>query len=287
MIRNNNYRFFILLIFCFVFFINFVVLSQNKETTTPLELPAFIIEGIEQLNVKSGMKQVATRPQALTIKELDSLNTYDKQAPALLAADKLPEHFVTNKHHRGFAAASYGVYNTPNVEAGYGFNVENFDIFTQAGFVYSGGDEKNSNYNKIYLDVNSDYIADEKFFIFGGSRTKTGFVLSTQNYNFYGYDANKYPQKDIDNYYDRNLNKFKFSVVSEGAYESILFNIGGDLNLLKVNNDALASKYTTGSGINNNYVRGFLEVKNYWQNFLVGGDIFLDFEKAAGNTVNF
>ncbi len=257
--------------------------AQEKEATKPIELPAFIIEGVEQLNVKSGIKQLPAKIAPLDTKELDSLNSFEKQQPSLLAPDPLPEHYVTKPMHKGFLKGSYGIFNTPEVVGGYGFEAANFDIFAQAGFNYSGGDAKNSEYNKFFLDVNSDYIADDKFFIFGGSRTRTGFVVNSQSYNFYGNNE----RPDNTNYYDRNLARFKFYVDSEGSHENLMFNVGGSLNIMNASNSSNASKYVIGNGIKNNYVQGFLTVKNYWQNFLVGGNVFIDFESVGGNSVNF
>lgn len=269
--------------FLVLFLFSLTAFAQENATTKPLELPAFIIEGVEQLNVKSGMKQLPARAPTLNAKELDSLNTYDKQSPALLEADKLPEKLIRSLYPKGFVKGSYGIFNTATIDAGYQFDAVGFDVFARAGFNYSGGDVLNSDYNKFYVDVNSDYIADEKFFIFGGSRTKTGFILQSQNYNLYGYEKNT---KEL-SHFDRNLTQFKFNVLSDGAYESFLFKVGANLNLLGIKHDENSYQYVTGNKLSNNYVRGFAEVKNYWKNFLLGGNILLDFESLGGNSINY
>lgn len=255
----------------------------EKETTKPLELPAFIIEGVEQHNLKSSIKQMPVRPNALNSKELDSLNTFEKLQPSLLVPEELPTHYVTNIYSKGYVTGSYGLFNTPELAAGYGFYLDRFDIFANAGLSYSGGDAANSENNKLFLNVRSNYIADEKFFIFGGSSTKVGLYLNSQNYNFYGYD--KYPANK--NYYDRNLMQAKFDVTSDGAFESVLFTVGGSANYITAANNSEASQYVVTKDLNNYYVRGFLTVKNYWKNFLVGGNIYLNIEDVLGSSLNY
>lgn len=280
---------YILILWCIIVNTAFIpIFSQDKENTKPLELPAFIIEGVEQLNVKSGMKQIASRPTPLDIKELDSLNTYDKQLPILLEADKLPEHYTTKNYSKGFIKGSYGVFNTPTIDAGYQFNIFNFDTYAKIGFNSSQGDEKYSNYNKFYININSDYIADDKFFIFGGSRTRTNIVFNTKSYNLYGFDKrdNYFIDKTTD-YFDRNYTQFKFNVESEGAYKSTIFNVGANLNLSKITNDKLIQQYTVGDAFSHHYLQGHANIKNYWKNFLINGSIFIDFESFAENTINF
>jgi hypothetical protein len=279
--KNNGLNYLIAILT--ILLANNLLFAQEKESAKPLELPAFIIEGVEQHNLKSSIKQMPARPSVLNSSELDSLNTFEKQQPTLLAADKLPTHYVTKPYKKGFLQASYGLFNTPELAAGYGFYLDRFDIFANAGFSLSNGDALNSEHNKFFLDINSNYIADEKFFIFGGSSTKTGILINSQNYNFYGYER----RPENTNYYDRNLTQAKFHVVSDGTFENVIFSVGGNANIIQTNNNSKAAKYVVGADLNNYFANGFLTVKNYWNNFLLAGNINLNFEDVAGNSLNY
>ena len=263
-----------------------------NETTKPLELPAFIIEGVEQHNLRSSIKQMPTRPTVLSQAELDSLNTFEKLQPTLLPAEELPSHYLTRQYSNGFVRGSFGLFNTPDIAAGYSFFLDNFDIFANAGFQMSNGDTTNSEYNKFFVDVSSNYIADEKFFIFGGSSTRTGVLFNSQSYNFYGLQQR--PRNT--NYFDRNLTQGKFYVVSDGAHENFMFSVGGSANYINAKNNSniiitnspnQRDKYAVGENINNILVDGFLTVKNYWKNFLLAGNVNLNFESVGGNSLNY
>ena len=262
-----------------------------QEYTKPLELPAFIIEGVEQYNIRTSIKQSPTKTSILTSTELDSLNTFEKQQPTLIPPSDLPAHYMSKTYTAGYINALYGIFNTPEVDAHYRFWADRFDIFASAGGSMTNGDALYSNNNKLFLDIRTNYIADEKFFIFGGSNTRTNLFFNTQNYNFYGYGVNPinkneiYPEKD---YYDRNITQAKFEVKSDGRHENVLFSVGGTANYTAINNAKNTdAKHLTPIDINNYYARGFLTIKNYWNNFLIGGNANINFESFAGTMINF
>ena len=267
----------------------FVVKINAQESTRPLELPAFIIEGVEQHNIRSSIKQSPKTTNALTSNELDSLNTFEKQQPTLIAPSELPAHYISKAYTAGYINASFGLFTTPEVDAHYRFWADRFDIFASAGGSMTQGDAPNSDNNKLFLDIRTNYIADEKFFIFGGSNTRTNLFINTQNYNFYGYGVNPpkptdvYPKKD---YFDRNLTQSKFEVESDGNFESAIFSIGGAANYITTSNQAEA-KHLISNSVNNYYARGFLTIKNYWNNFLIGGNAKINFENVAGTNINY
>jgi len=284
MLTIKKINFFAILLVCLP-----TILFSSQETTRPLELPAFIIEGVEQHNIRSSIKQMPRKTTPLTQHELDSLNTFEKQQPTLLPIEKLPAHYIQTTYTEGFLKASYGLFNSPEFAAGYRFFADRFDIFATVGFAFSDGDALFSNNNKLFLDLRSNYIADEKFFIFGGSNTHTNLFLNTQNFNFYGYGVNPlstkeiYPDKD---YYDRTLTQAKFEVESEGNYDNFLFSVGGKANYISASHNTTALHLLT-DNISNYYARGFLNVKNYWRNFLVGGNININLENANGFNQNY
>ena len=268
-------------------FLTSVIYAQ--ETTKPLELPAFIIEGVEQHNIRSSIKQAPEKTNSLTSNELDSLNTFEKQQPTLIPPSELPAHYISKIYTAGYINASFGLFTTPELDAHYRFWADRFDIFASIGASMTQGDATYSDNNKLFLDIRSSYIADEKFFIFGGSNTRTNLFLNTQNYNFYGYGVNSttknevYPQKD---YFDRNITQVKFEVESDGSHESIIFSVGGKANYISTSNHSEAKHILT-KDIDNYYARGFLTVKNYWKNFLVGGNAKLNIENVGGTMLNY
>jgi hypothetical protein len=115
--------------------------------------------------------------------------------------------------------------------------------------------------------------------------------LNIQNYNFYGWYGVQPPNsKDAypatKNYYDRNLTQAKFEIESEGSAENVLFSVGGAANYITANNNTSATHLLT-QDITNYYARGFLTIKNYWKNFLIGGNINLNLESVADNAQNY
>ena len=276
----------IIYIFILLFFASKV---HAQESTKPLELPAFIIEGVEQHNIRSSIKQIPQKTNVLTSEELDSLNTFEKQQPTLIPPSELPAHYISKTYTAGYINASFGLFTTPEVDAHYRFWADRFDIFASAGGSMTQGDALYSDNNKLFLDIRSSYIADEKFFIFGGSNTRTNLFLNTQNYNFYGYGVNStnknevYPQKD---YFDRNLTQAKFEVESEGNFDNTTFSVGGIANYITTSNYS-GAKHLIANNLNNYYARGFLTIKNYWKNFLIGGNAKLNFENVGGTMLNY
>ncbi|MDR0927373.1 MAG: hypothetical protein LBO69_06355 [Ignavibacteria bacterium] len=268
--------------------LNILAQEPKQETTKPLELPVFIIEGVEQHSLRSSIKQMPEKIAPLTSQELDSLNTTEKLQPTLLRADRLPEHYVTNWYSTAYLKASYGLFNTPDISAGCRLWIDRFDIAAFAGFSMSEGDAPKSDNNKIFLELKSTYVADEKYFIFGGSSTKTNFYFNTQGYNFYGIweKPNKSFGNKVDSY-DRHLTQGKFEVQSDGAFENILFSVGGNANYILGANNSDASKYIITKDLEDTHVEGFLTIKNYWKHFLLGGNIDLNVEQFCGNSLNY
>ena len=275
------------IIYILLLIISFEIYAQ--ESTKPLELPAFIIEGVEQHNIRSSIKQAPHKTNPLTSNELDSLNTFEKQQPTMIPPSELPAHYITKSYTAGYINASFGLFMTPEVDAHYRFWADRFDIFASAGGSMTNGDALYSDNNKLFLDIRTNYIADEKFFIFGGSNTRTNLFINTQNYNFYGYGVNPTDRNEIypdKNYFDRNLTQAKFSVESDGNHENFKFSVGGAANYIATSNQTDA-KHILPNDINNYYARGFLNVKNYWKNFLVGGNAHLNFENVGGTMLNY
>ncbi len=274
---------------CLVF-LSFFSLSHSQsqpaqptlETPKPLELPNFIIEGVEQLNVRSGIKQMPSRTYLLNSFLLDSLNSLEKQSAVLIAPDPLPSHSLSRRFHSGFLKGSLGLFGTPDIEAGYRKNWQGYELFANAGYNYSGGDVNRSDYQKLFLKAYSDFIAPEKYFLFGGSRTRTSVFVNNSNYNLY---ANALSQQE-NSFYDISATKFGVNIETDGSYRNVSFNTGVLVNSLQLASDENADYIASRKAFDNN-IKGFLKVKSMWNNYLLAGNVLLDFHSLRSNAVNF
>lgn len=248
--------------------------SQGAEPTppqqpAPLELPTFIIEGVEQTNVMSGIKQMPEKPARLSLGMLDSINSLEKQPAPLIAPDTLPERSVIRTYRKGFFSGEFGRYMTPSLQAGMGMNWQGYELYATGGMEVSDGHIKNADYSKFNLLVNSDYIADDKYWIFGGSRTRT--TLKIDNQNFKLYKASSAPE--------RSSTDFDLSVNVDGAYEGAQFYTGAGISSLQINSDKSAAF--------DNRLNGYLKIQNYWDNYLIGGNLDIDFHNIRGDGISF
>ncbi len=244
--------------------------SGTKENNSkPLELPNFIIQGREQLNVRTGIKQSPEKPGTLTKKELDSLNSLEKRLSLLLPTEPLPSRILNDKFNKGYIRADFGRFTTATAEAGYEFKAGEYEIFGKAGGDYSSGHIDNSGYDKIFLDLNADYTADEKYWIFGGSKTRTGISFKKNDYKLYS----------VPNPAQRNTMNLGLNVNTEGNYEGFAFNTGAGFNTLQLSQNS--------SNAFDNSINGYLSVTNLSSDYEIGGDLSVDLHSVSGNGVHF
>lgn len=257
--------------FIFLISSNFV-LSQSTQTPSqqpPLELPTFIIEGTAQLDVRAGMKQFPLPPTALTSSELDSLNPLEKQSSLLIPAQPLPKTLIMPQYPKGFVQAQFGLYSTANILAGYGMRFEGYELYGRVGADVSSGEVKNSDYRRFFLNANSDYIAPDIFWIFGGSRTRTSVNFGYNDYKLYG--ILQAPQRSS---YNAGLD-----LVSDGNYEGFNFSTGLKVGTVQIDDNP--------SKAFENRLEGFLDVNTYFDDFKLGGSVDLNFGNVNTQSVNF
>lgn len=255
----------------------------TQETSKPVELPNFIIEGVEQLNVRSGIKQMPTKTQSLSSIELDSLNSLEKHTAVLIAPDPLPSRSISRIFPKGYAKGSLGLYATPQLDFGIGQKVKGYELYANGGIEASSGDVKRSDFMKFYLKGYSDYIAPDKFWIFGGSRTRTSVFLKSQSYNLYAEPLSLAESS----YYDRAALNFGVNLETEGSYENVVFNTGFRISSLQLSADKKAAAYQPSRKAFDNGYQGFLNVRSLWNNYLVSGEVLLDFHSVRTNPTNF
>jgi len=242
---------------------------KGQTASQPLELPNFIIEGKEQIDVQIGTKQTPYFPTYLERGAIDSLILVEKPRNYIIFPVKYPETIIGRKFPAGFLSASLGSFLTANLNFGYSTNFQDYDIFSYGEFRTSRGHLENAGYTKLKLGAQSEYLAPEKFYIFGGSKTTTNLSFEYIDYKLYA--ISKAP--------GRNQMNFDVKIVSDGNFEGFDFRTGGILNLFH--------QGTSGNDLNENTIAGFLEILKFEQNNHFGGKITIDLRSLEGNSANF
>ncbi len=242
--------------------------APEESQAKPLELPNYVIEGKGQINVQSGIKQFSDKINKLTQSELDSINSLQKEQTILLPPKVLPLKIMSIFKSDGFIRAGIGTYLTPNAEFGYDFGIDRYNLFANAGIDASQGHIDNSGYFRTFAKINSEYIAPDKFFIFGGSKTTTKFDL--------GYD--KFKLYAISSAPERTSFNFDLNINSTGSYDGFDFSTGGGYRILSLGGNSAKT---------DNNIKVYLDLKNNWKDFLIGGRLNLDFHSLNGIGMNF
>ncbi len=245
------------------------LLAQEESDKQPLELPNYVIEGRGQINVRSGVKRYPSAIEKLTATELDSINSLQKEQTILLPPKPLHNKIFTVNKKAGFIKGLFGSYITPEIEGGYNFAIDNYKMFADIKMDMSNGDPNNSGYFKIFGGLNSEYLAPDKFFIFGGSITNSKLNLIYNNYNLYA--VNKAP--------NRSLFNMLIAANSKGNFEGYDFHTGGHYSLMTMS--------TEGNSITDNGLNAYLLFNNHWKTFLVGGGVLIDYHSLSGNSMSF
>lgn len=242
---------------------------QKAVTPEPIDLPNFIIQGNLQLNVNSGAKQNPERPKPLSAGELDSLNSLEKQSSQSLPIEPLITNTINRNTKDGFVKAQFGRFSTGQIDAGYGTKLVNYDLYGKISYEFSDGHLTNADFSKFNAKISSDYIAPAKFFIFGGSRTRTEVEFNQNSFNLYGSSIGL----------NRAINNFSAKVDVDGNYHGFKFETGAGYNGFQVVTDGFKNS--------DNNVLGYLKVHNQWNNFLVAGNLLIDMHSLRGNATNF
>lgn len=267
---NNTYILIILLLLCSTnLFSQQKAENQTPSTQPPLELPTFIIEGVEQVNIKAGSKQFPSPPTLLTKGELDTLNPLEKQQSLLVPPPSLPKGLFIPKFPDGFLDFHYGMFSTLGIAAGYGAKWEGYDLYAKANYDRSSGDIVNSDFNKLKLSLHSDYIAPDIFWIFGGSRTRSQTELNYYDYKLYGTDSA----------YNRKTYDIDFSLNSEGNYEGVNFLVGAGFYTLQLDQQSRKAF--------ENRIEGSLILNTLLDNYSLGMVADLNIGNLSGKDLSF
>ncbi len=259
---------FIVLIFLLLNIIS-IYSEETRKQPDPIELPAFIIEGVERLSVRTGIKQNPVLTSPMNKSELDSLNNLEKHPPQMLPLNALPENLPKRQYYNGYISAEFGKYTTGNIDAAYNFNINDYKISTSGNINFSNGHQINAEYLKTNFDLALEYIAPQKYWIFGGSRTITHLNFKLNDYSL--YSIAEAPSREVLN--------ISLNVDVDGNYESYRYELGGNLSTLKFTKSP--------NSLSENILGGYLQIKNFWHGILIGGDVSIDLQNIHNQAANF
>jgi hypothetical protein len=237
----------------------FLIFSQENPSTgeTKVErLEEIFIERNDVLNVKGGEKRKPSVLPTLTKSDLDSLNSLEKQQSLLLPTAGLPTQIIPNAKDRAFVRGEFGRFSTLDAEAGYAFSWRDFDIYSIADLEMSSGHLDNAGYFNGGFRFISDYVAPKKFWIFGGSKTRTRFDWNRAAFNNFS----------VNNPEERSIDSLALMMDVEGDYNGFQFLTGAGFDLYNLSADT-ADFTDTG-------LKGYLRIINPYKNwrFSAGGN---------------
>ena len=268
-ILENRMRYFPVILITAIIAIGQAFAQERESNSEPLPMPEMIIVGKANIDIRSGIKQFPDKPQSMSGRDLDSLNSLEKLQSLLLPPEPLPDGLEEKPVKAGYLKGSFGRFSTPEFEGGYGFDLNGYKFFMNGGLEISKGHIDNADYNKIFLNAKSDYIAPDKYWIFGGSKTRIFLNLKNDAYNLYA----------LENAPDRNAMDIKAGVDSEGEYEGYQFSTGAFFESL-----SLSGKSADAS---DNGLNGYLSIRNMVNKFSMGGKINIDLRSYNGTGMNF
>lgn len=263
----------ILLAIIFVIDINLINAQTPKTENTPqqqppIELNRLIIEGIERVNVKAGSKQLPIPQTRLSPQELDSLNPLEKQPSLLIPPPQLPSALSFPIIPNGYLEGDFGLFSTYDLKAGYRHNFKGYELYGKFGVEGSGGEYKNSDYTKLNINLNSDYIAPDYFWIFGGSRTLTRLNGNYHDFKLYGMDS-AIARRSFD---------LQLNLESKGNFEGVIFATGGEIATLQINQKD--------ANFFENRLNGYLKAYTHYNNYAFGGKIDLNLGNWNGDQLS-
>ncbi len=265
---------------------NYVLLAQTDTTTQnikkpkaePMDLPNAIIYGEAYLNVGSSVKQNPTSIPKLEGKELDSLNSLEKQNSLLLPPVGLSKDIYSRYKNKGFLDFSFGSFITPEIIGAYEIKAGDYNLFFNGGYNYSSGHTDEANFSKLFLDIKSDYIAPNKYWLFGGSKTRTNLFFKSDSYNNYAGFENTVNNPDfiVEN---RTRTQLGFKLDVDGNYEGFDFSSGAGFNLAGIKGDS--------TDLSEQGVNGYLKITNPLNDYRMGLNLNLNLNNVNNISTNF
>lgn len=199
--------------------------KPDKSKEQPLELPEFIITGVESIDVPGGTKQAPSRSVRLTQDELDRFNPLEKQSPRFQSAAAPQARMLERQQYQGFVRGEFGIFLTPALEAGYHATAGDFDLYGRVHGVYSQGHLPNAGFTDFGGSLTASYIAAEKFFFFGGSKTDSYILLRSRSYQ--GFAVSPAPSF--------TTLEFGGGVATKGTFEVLQYDMGASFEQMNAN----------------------------------------------------
>ncbi|MCX7880741.1 MAG: TonB-dependent receptor [Ignavibacteria bacterium] len=259
-------KFTFLLLFALLFHFYF---SFSQTASQPLELPNFIIEGKEQIDVQVGTKHMPDYPTYMSRQSMDSISLIEKPRNYVVFPITLPSKVISKKFPDAFILADLGSFITGNINAGYRTFLNEHDIFGFGNLSFSNGHIENSDYIKLNLGAQADFVAPEKFYIFGGSKTTTNVDFAYRSYKIYALDTAP----------SRNQIDFSSRIHSIGHFEGIDFATGAKFFIV--------SQSGVKQRLNETLLGGYLKVENILSDINLGAFASLDLRSFDKNSCNF
>lgn len=242
--------------------------ARSKKDSNPVELPDIVITGQESLTVKGGRKAPPKPTDRLKQRELDQLNSLEKQAPHLLPTVGMPDLRSSQSPYTGFARASLGMFPSLGLQAGLSAHAGGYDLYAQGGVDLSGGHVDNAGFAEFGLDLNAEYLAPAKFWIFGGSKTSSHIGYHAKVYKLYAQ-----PEAP-----ERTAHDFALSVDSKGSFEGFFFDVGLGLEHLSLAQEG---------DLSNTAVLGDLTLQRDAGDLRLGASARLNLQSLRGQGLNY
>jgi len=243
--------------------------TVDENIAQPMELPEYIIVRDAILNIKSGTKRFPEKIGPMSVAQLDSLNSLQKQQPILLPPEALPYKIMQEKRRTGFIKGSAGLFSIINAQGEYRRDFGHFDAYGRAFIKNTGEFVDNANAVDYGILLSSDYLADKKYWIMGGSRTRTTVNFRNRDYKLYS----------VSDAPERSLINFDVAVSTEGNYSGFAFCTGADLGFFKMSQNS--------ANANDNNLSGYLKIKKVSDKYELGGNVAVDFHNVRGNGSHF
>jgi hypothetical protein len=240
--------------------------TDKAKGEQPLELPEFVITGVESMDVPGGAKQAPKLPTKLKTSDLQRFNPLDKLSFALLPQAPLPTLQLPAQERSGFLRGEFGMFITPSIDAGYRAVLGNFDLTANAGGTLSNGHLPNAGFSEVYGSLASSYLAPEKFLFFGGSRTDTYLRVRNRGYNLFGSsDTTRIPT--------RNTFTLSGGVQTVGAFEGWVYDMGVNAEYLRLTAGLKTGLTTDTTPLENTVLSGHLLGKKVVGEWSFGGKL--------------
>jgi len=242
--------------------------KDKKAEQQSLELPIVVVQGQDKFDIPAVIKKSPGKSPALDRERLDSLNTFDKQRPALLPVSGLPEPERTPKFADGFIEGQFGRFITPEIMGGIGFTAGNYRLYANGNVSGSSGHLNNASYLQYGAGLSAVYVAPEKFIFFGGSRTESAVRFGQRQYKLY---AREEPP-------ERTTTDFSIGADISGLYDGYNYAAEGSWS-----RSAIAQ---TSNDVSDNGLTGKVNVGSDFGGYNLGAQLLLDFHTFRGTGYN-